>query len=138
MIAGDSVRLNYADTILSDRRKRRGSYSKAFKRRVVSETMEPGASVAAVARRHGLNANMVFLWRRDPRFGPGKDAATFLPVEVTPTEVAGVPEPADPTPVDPTCESRIEIALTSGHRLRLSGAFDVDLVLRLARGLATP
>ncbi len=143
VIAGDSVRLNYADTILSDRRKRRGSYSKAFKRRVVSETMEPGASVAAVARRHSLNANMVFLWRRDPRFGPGKDAASFLPVEVTPTEVAGVPEPAEPTPaeptpVDPTCESRIEIALTSGHRLRLSGAFDVDLVLRLARGLATP
>ena len=143
MIAGDRVRLNYADTILSDRRKRRGSYSKAFKRRVVSETMEPGASVAAVARRHSLNANMVFLWRRDPRFGPGKDAASFLPVEVTATEVAAPPEPAEPapaepTPVDPTCESRIEIALTSGHRLRLSGAFDVDLVLRLARGLATP
>ncbi len=148
VIAGDSVRLNYADTILSDRRKRRGSYSTAFKRRVVSETMEPGASVAAVSRRHSLNANMVFLWRRDPRFGPGKDAASFLPVEVTATEVAGVPEPAEPTtakpapaeptPVDPTCESRIEIALTSGHRLRLSGAFDVDLVLRLARGLATP
>jgi transposase len=142
VIAGDSVRLNYADTILSDRRKRRGSYSKAFKRRVVSETMEPGASVAAVARRHSLNANMVFLWRRDPRFGPGKDAASFLPVEVTATEVAAPPEPAEPapaepTPVDPTCESRIEIALTSGHRLRLSGAFDVDLVLRLARGLVT-
>ena len=132
MIAGDSVRLNYADTILLDRRKRRGSYSKAFKRRVVSETLEPGASVAAVARRHGLNANMVFLWRRDPRFGPGKDGASFLPVEVTATAVAAVPEPADPT-----CESRIEIVLTSGHRLRLSGAFEVDLVLRLAGGLAT-
>ena len=115
---------------------------------MVSETLEPGASVAAVARRHSLNANMVFLWRRDPRFGPGKDAASFLPVEVTPTEVAAVPEPAEPTPaepalenpipVDPTCESRIEIGLTSGHCLRLSGAFDVDLVLRLARGLATP
>ncbi len=110
--------------------------------------MEPGASVAAVARRHSLNANMVFLWRRDPRFGPGKDAASFLPVEVTATEVAAVPEPAeptsaepapaDPTPIDPTCESRIEISLASGHRLRLSGPFDVDLVLRLARGLATP
>ena len=45
-----------------------------FKRRVVAETLEPGASVAAVARQHGLNANMVFLWRSDPRFGPGRDA----------------------------------------------------------------
>jgi len=102
--------------------------------------MEPGASVAAVARRHGLNANMVFLWRRDPRFGPGKDAASFLPVEVTAD--AAVPEPTEPTltdpaPMDPNCESRIEIALSSGHCLRVSGSFDVELVLRLARGLAT-
>ena len=43
-------------------RGKRRSYSKAFKRRVVAETLEPGASVAAVARLHGLNANMVFLW----------------------------------------------------------------------------
>ena len=38
------------------KRKRR-SYSKAFKRRIVAETLEPDASVAEVARRHGLNSN---------------------------------------------------------------------------------
>lgn len=27
-------------------------------------TMEPGASVAEVARAHGVNANQVFKWRR--------------------------------------------------------------------------
>jgi hypothetical protein len=27
----------------------------------------------SVVRHHGLNANMVFLWRRDPRFGPGRE-----------------------------------------------------------------
>ncbi len=72
---------------------KRRSYSKAFKRRVVAETLEPGASVASVARHHELNANMVFLWRRDPRFGPGRDAAAFLPVEVTATERTALPEP---------------------------------------------
>ena len=53
--AGDRVRLIYADTyFLADRGKRkRRSYSKAFKRRVVAETLEPGASVASVARDHG-------------------------------------------------------------------------------------
>jgi len=112
-----------------DRRRRR-SYSKAFKRRVVAETLEAGASVAAVARGHGLNANMVFMWRRDRRFGPGRDAAVFLPVEVKPAEVV-VSERAD------ACGAgQIEIALASGHRLTLSGAIDVDVVLRLARGLA--
>ena len=99
----------------------------------MAETLEPGASVAAVARGHGLNANMVFLWRGDPRFGPGRDATAFLPVEVTTNAATAPPEPARAGGAD-----RIEIDLTSGHRLRLSGAFDVDLVLRLARGLATP
>ena len=114
------------------RRKRR-SYSKAFKRRVVAETLEPGASVAAVSRRHGLNTNMVFLWRGDPRFGPGRDATAFLPVEVKPAEVSVTTEP-----VGACGAGQIEITLVSGHRLMLSGAFDVEVVLRLARGLAAP
>ena len=75
-------------------KRRRRSYSKAFKRRVVAETLEPGASVAEVARRHGLNANMVFMWRGDPRFGPGRDAPMFLPVEVGPPELPATFEPA--------------------------------------------
>ncbi len=112
------------------KRKRR-SYSKAFKRRVVAETLEPGASVAEVASRHGLNANMVFLWRRDPRFGPGRDAASFLPVEVTATEVLVPPEP-----ITPGCDGQIEIILASGHRLTLSGSFNPEAVVRLARGLS--
>lgn len=30
---------------------------------IVRETLEPGASVSAVVRRHGVNANQVFGWR---------------------------------------------------------------------------
>ena len=114
------------------KRKRR-SYSKAFKRRVVAETLKPNASVAEVARRHGLNANMVFMWRGDPRFGPGRDAPAFLPVEVGPTDL---PATSEPTTGDGT--GQIEITLSAGHRLTLRGAFDVDVVLRLVRGLTTP
>lgn len=114
------------------KRKRR-SYSTAFKRRVVAETMEPGVSVAEVARRHGLNANMVFVWRGDPRFGPGREAIAFLPVEVSPDRLVSAREPID------VCNAgQIEIAFASGHRLTLSGPFDIDAVLRLAKGLATP
>jgi hypothetical protein len=76
---------------------------------------------------------MVFLWRRDPRFGPGRDAAVFLPVEVKPAEVVVGSER-----VDACGAGQIEIALTSGHCLTLSGAFDVDVVVRLAKGLAGP
>ena len=111
------------------KRKRR-SYSTAFKRRVVAETMEPGASVSAVARRHSLNANMVFVWRDDPRFGPGREVAAFLPVEIEPDRLPPAQEPSDGA-------GQIEIALASGHRLRVGGLFDIDAVLHLAKGLAS-
>jgi transposase len=34
------------------------------KRQIVQSTLGPGASVAEVARAHGVNANQVFKWRR--------------------------------------------------------------------------
>ena len=58
------------------------------------------------------------------------DAAVFLPVEVNGPEVTVPPEPL---PV--VNDSRVEIALSSGHWLTLIGAFDPDLVARLAHGL---
>ncbi|KVE63785.1 transposase [Burkholderia vietnamiensis] len=36
---------------------------------MVQETLEPGASVSAVARRHGVNANQVFGWRKQYQEG---------------------------------------------------------------------
>jgi len=43
--------------------------SVAERRRIVEETLEPGASVARVAQRHTVNANQVFNWRRLYRKG---------------------------------------------------------------------
>jgi len=34
------------------------------KRRIVEETLAPGASVAVIARRPGVNASLVFHWRQ--------------------------------------------------------------------------
>jgi transposase len=34
------------------------------KRRIVEETLSEGASVALVARTHGVNANLLFTWRK--------------------------------------------------------------------------
>jgi transposase len=31
---------------------------------IVAQTLAPGVSVAAVARQHGVNANLLFAWRR--------------------------------------------------------------------------
>ncbi len=80
--------------------------------------------MAAIARRYDLNNNLLFNWKR--RFGV--DLA-FLPVEV-------VPEPAAPCVKPAVLDSKIEIQLSNGDRLSISGAFDPDAVARLLRGLS--
>jgi transposase-like protein len=47
----------------------RRQYKLEFKRRIVEETFVPGASVSIVARRHDVNANMLFGWRKLYREG---------------------------------------------------------------------
>lgn len=63
------------------------------KRRIAELTFEPGASVALVARAHGVNANQVFKWRRALKRGELSDPAAastlLLPVVVAaPIEAA--------------------------------------------------
>jgi transposase len=53
----------------------RRSYSDEEKRRMVTEACQPGASVADVARRHGVNANLLFNWRRLGRMAGSGDGA---------------------------------------------------------------
>ena len=52
----------------------RRRYTAAEKRRMVEESVLPGASVAVVAQRHGINANQIFFWRRLQRRGLLADA----------------------------------------------------------------
>jgi len=63
----------------------------AEKRRIVEETLVPGASVAKVARGQGVNANQVFGWRRlYGRVGEQKPGIKLLPVRVSESKSAPV------------------------------------------------
>ncbi len=65
----------------------RREWPEALKRQIVSETLEPGSSVSIVARRHDVNANQLFKWRREllPQAVPAVvEASTMVPVEVVP------------------------------------------------------
>src|SRR5450755_316385 len=57
------------------------------KRRIVEATFAPGASIARVAREHGVNANQVFQWRYEYRKGTlgvrQQGQTRLLPVTVT-------------------------------------------------------
>src|SRR5438309_5124298 len=64
---------------------KRREYSEALKRRMVAETLEPGASVSIVARRHDGNTNQLFKWRREllPKAVPEVvGGSTMVPVEI--------------------------------------------------------
>src|SRR3981189_479051 len=90
----------------SERRGRR-LWSDDEKRRIVAETLAPGASVSIVARRHDLNANMLFTWRRQigtSALLPAGDAVTFVPAAIT-SEAAPTLSP------DPSLAGRMEIVL---------------------------
>src|SRR5688500_3305155 len=54
------------------------------KRRIVEETRAPGASVSVVARRHDMNANLLFKWKRLEEVGEcdGLVGPEFVPIGV--------------------------------------------------------
>ena len=104
------------------------------KRSICVQTTAPDVSVAQVARRYGLNANLIFKWVRDPRFAPGTaqsaaQAPCFLPVEI-------VDHARHEAPLRNTTEGQIEVELAGGHRLRISGSYDPETLARLIRGLS--
>lgn len=79
----------------------RGAYRHhplALKRSIVEETLQPDASVARIARQHGINANQVFLWRKVCREGLLPESGfALLSVTVTPSMAADrLPTPRCP------------------------------------------
>src|SRR5437016_3698748 len=65
---------------------KRRQYSEALKRQMVSETQVPGASVSIVARRHDVNSNQLFRWRRQLLPKAAVASGAMVPVAVVPDE----------------------------------------------------
>ena len=65
------------------------------KQRIVGEALAEGASVARVARAHGVNANLVFNWCRLYRAGRlgRRSEAKLLPVRVAAESSTALPTP---------------------------------------------
>jgi transposase len=132
----------------------RHRYPLEFKLKVLNETFEPGASVAAVALRHNMNTNVVFRWRKEFREGRlgglgGLDlknlVPAFAPVQIVPeTPALPVPLPEASellveTAADRTRPGIIHLTVPGGFSLRIeSDVDDVTLrrVLRAVRDIA--
>src|SRR5258708_37477756 len=87
-------------------KRRRRDHSAALKRELIERSLQAGASVSGIALDSGINANLLFKWRREHLRAIGRVmiSATptakpvLLPVTIeTPTpEVTGVPMPPPP------------------------------------------
>ena len=110
--------------------KERRRWSERQKRTIVEETCAEGATVTAVALRHGVSRSMLFAWRKrllaeQPAFAP----AMFAPVALASEE---------PPPHTLTQTPTIDLAFACGARLRVTGAVDADLVAGIVKALRRP
>lgn len=94
---------------------------KQLRRQIAEESLQPGTSAAIVARRHGVNANQVFHWRKLLREGgleekPGP--APLLPVRLTEVFEA---------PLEPVRHLAGTIHIELGRiRIQVEGRVDVE------------
>src|SRR3954451_4979948 len=110
-------------------RRGRRFWSDDEKRRIVSETFAPGASVSIVARRHDLNANMLFTWRRQigaRALLPAGDAMTFVPAAITAEAAPAVSRAS-------SIEGRMEIVLADGDRIIAGKDVDAAALARVVK-----
>jgi len=121
----------------------RRRHSDALKRELVDRSLAPGASVAAIALEAGVNANLLFNWRRLHLQAEVPDpSATATPVLLPVTMVAAVDGATPQMPTPPGSPPRaapagtIEIDI-HGARVRLRGAVDEASIRTVLRALAS-
>jgi transposase len=104
-------------------------------RQIVEETLAPRASVARVARAHGVNANQVFAWRRQYQQGLLKAAKRLRPSLLAVRVAEEAVQPHE-TPSRRALSGMIQVELPKG-KLRLTGHVDPEVlrvVLEALRG----
>ena len=115
----------------------RPNYPRELRERLAAAACEPGVSVAKLARENGINANMLFTWRRRYLADQQARSAGLIPVVLlsdTPTEVVASspvePQAQDTKPVSAvgTIEIRIGRAV-----VKVDGLVDADM-LRIVLG----
>ncbi|HVL07851.1 MAG TPA: transposase [Burkholderiaceae bacterium] len=116
-------------TVQPGSRKGRPNYPTDFKLRLAQQACAPGVSVSRLAREHGINANMLFKWRRKYRAGLlGSVSASPL---LLPVMIADAPA----SPASHASPSgRIEIVIADAI-VRIDGAVDPATVRAVLQGL---
>jgi transposase len=118
----------------------RRQHDRSFKTELIRQSLEPGASVSAIALQNGINANLLFKWRREERrmTRPAAEPTVLLPVCVRPSTQLG--EATSTLMSAATSASRasrasvIELEI-AGAQLRLRGGVDEAILASVLRAL---
>ena len=129
----------------------RRQHDRSFKAELVEQSLQPGASVAVIARNNGINANLLFKWRRDHKHktssasmpkAPAPAATVLLPVHVEPATRVGTNSALERTPTAEVVPGSrvaarggvIEVEI-AGALLRLRGVVDETMLSSVLRAL---
>ena len=112
---------------------------------ILEEASQPRASVTAVADRHGISRNLIYLWRRQAREGsmPGVRMTGAAQLPFVPVRVADSVEDAPaqtmpkrlPAPGGRRRSGVIEIALWNGRVVKVEESIDPATLARIIAAL---
>jgi len=121
--------------------RRRRNHEQAFKDDLIAQSLAPDASVSAIAMKGGINANLLFKWRREHvrAMAPSAPAgATLLPVCIVPdADPIPTAQPTAPVGSGVNRHARpgvIEVEI-AGAQLRIRGAVDETTLGSVLRAL---
>ena len=98
---------------------------------MIAETLAPGASVSKVAQRYGVNANLLFTWRRQEAQAATSgvpEPVKLLPVTVADAELSRAAPVAASGPA-----GRMEIVLGGGERIIVGSDVDATALARVVK-----
>jgi transposase len=126
-MSGDNFARSYS--VVADTRRRWGEDEKQA---IIGEALQPGVNVSAVARRHGIQPSLLFRWRKLAQ----KEAIPVSPPAFLPVSLAP-PAKSSETGCDrraseaTSADSRVEIELANGRRVRVGPGADMGALKRI-------
>jgi len=104
---------------------------------MLTESFAPGASVANVAQRYGVNANLLFTWRRQrAAMAPAEGVKALELAPVTVVAERAAPEARDGDGDAARSAGRMEIVLACGERIIVGADVDAAALARVVRALS--
>jgi transposase len=126
-MSGDYYARRYS--VAADTRRR---WSEDEKQAIIGEALQPAVNVSAVARRHGIKPSLLFRWRKlaQQEAAPASPPA-FLPVSLVPPAKSGETGCSRGAGEATSADSRIEIELANGRRVRVGPGADMGALKRI-------